>query len=353
MFPERLFFELVRAASMASSADNMQPWEFRRTRDGIEVFGARSRFLPTDVDNMFAWMGVGAAVQNMVVAAAAHHLDARIEYSGTEKGNEPLALLRFLPGRGEGGHLAKWIPFRATNRNPFEALPLQPTLLSKLSESIRGLNAGIHWTTASSDLDRIADMDANSSFIRLEHKPLHDELFYILRFSRKEMESKGYGLDFRSLGVPGAAVFIARQLRFWAVNKAVSRLGIGRIIAKMLSSRLRKAGALCLVTSKGRNPVAYIEAGRAMQQLWLACTAEGLSVQPYGVLPQYLTKAELEPERFLPRHAAAIERHRKPFFSIFPLSENEFPAIVLRVGKAEEQSARSEVRLRTEELIRT
>jgi nitroreductase len=198
----------------------------------------------------------------------------------------------------------------------------------------------------------MASMDANSSFIRLEHKPFHDELFDILRFSRMQVEASRYGLDYESIGVPAIAVFIARQLRHWSVNNAVSKSGIGRLVAKMLSSRLLKAGALCLVTAKRRDAAGYMEAVRAMEQLWLAATARGLSIHPYGALPQYQTKAEVEPDTFLPGHLVIIRSHRAPFYSIFPGAEKEYPAIVLRMGMAKKQSRRSEVRLRLDEIIR-
>jgi len=198
----------------------------------------------------------------------------------------------------------------------------------------------------------MAKMDANSSFIRLEHKPLHDELFEILRFTRKQVETTRYGLDFVSLEIPSFAVIFARQLQHWSVQKVVSRLGIGHIVAKQLSLKLHKAGALCLITAIKRDPAGYMEAGRAMEQLWLAATAEGLSIHPYGVLPQYLTKVEVEPETFLPMYVDIIKSHREPFYSIFPGAKNEYPAIVLRVGRTDKLSARSNIRLRLQQIIR-
>jgi nitroreductase len=115
--------------------------------------------------------------------------------------------------------------------------------------------------------------------------------------------------------------------------------------------KLLNAGALCLVTAKQQDPASYMEAGRAMEQLWLAATAAGLSTHPYGALPQYLTKAEVEPRTFLPRHLAVIRSHREPFYSLFPGAEKEFPAIVLRMGVQEKQSGRSDVRLRPDEIL--
>lgn len=350
MLTNKIFYELIDAASMAPSADNMQPWEFRKDGDKIEVRCAKQRMLPTDVNKMFAWMGVGAAIQNILVASTARGLEGSVHYVKTEQPDEPVSVISFSCG-SSFNHLSQYIAKRVTNRVPFDTIPLDSSLTERLTESISSSEVGIHWTTSASDFENISKMDANSSYIRLEYKPLHDELFDILRFSRKENELMRYGLDFKSLEVPPFAVFMARQLQYWSINSLVSRLGIGKLVAKQLSMKLQKSGAICLLTTHQRNPVSYIEAGRAMEQLWLTATAEGLSVQPYGVLPQYLTKAEVEPETFHPEYINIINNLRKPFYSVFPKAENEYPAIVLRMGLAGKQSARSDIRIFSEGIV--
>ncbi len=349
---DQLFSELIRSASLAPSADNMQPWEFSRNEDTIEVFRASQRMLPTDVSGMFTMVSIGAAIQNIVAASAANGFKAEVEYNSPAKNNEMVAVIKLSLGKADC-RLADCIPLRATNRNDYSTHPPELSMISGLVQSIEGLNAGIHWMTKPAGFRLMASMDANSSFIRLEHKPLHDELFSILRFSRKQVEETRFGLDYESLGVPAVAVFIARQLQHWSVNKIVSKSGAGRLVAKMLSMKLIKSGALCLISARRRDATGYMEAGRAMEQLWLAATAAGLSVHPYGALPQYLTKAEVEPETFLPEHLALIRSHREPFYSLFPGAEKEYPAIVLRMGMAKKQSARSDVRLRSEAIIRS
>ena len=348
---DNLFRDLLRAASLAPSADNMQPWEFRRQNDTIEVFYAKSRMLATDVGAMFTWVGIGAALQNILIEAAAKSLNGVIEYNNVQQINKPVAVIRFsLDSRND--RLSKWIPLRYTNRSPYNPLPLSFETISNLSNSINGFDAHIHWTTRASDFKQMAFMDANSSYIRLEHKPLHDELFDILRFTRKEIETIRYGLTFESLEVPPFAVFFARKLQYWSFNRLVSKLGIGRLVAKQLSYKLQAAGAICLITALRRDSIAYMQAGRAMEQLWLTATADGLSVQPYGVLPQYLTKVSIEPETFLPKYVNTIEGHRKRFNSIFKEAINEFPVIVLRIGNAGKESVRNTVRLGFEQIVR-
>jgi nitroreductase len=351
MVTPQLFEHLVEAASRAPSADNMQPWEFRHRDGAVEVLVERGRALPTDVLGMFTWIGIGAAIENLVVAAALEELATSVSYGAAESDTDLAARVLFARG-GACDPLAASIDRRITNRRPYDAAPLGATAIARLSEAARGLDAGIHWVTAEPDLARMAALDSRSTYIRLEHKPLHDEVFDILRFTRKEVESTRYGLDFASLEVPFGFVFMARQLRHWSVNRTISRLGIGRVVAKMLASRLRQAGALCLITARRRDPAGYMEAGRAMERIWLAATGEGLGTQPFGVLPQYLTKVEVEPESFLPAHAAVLRSHRETFFSLFPGARDEHPAIVLRVGRPAGTPGRRSVRLRPHQLIR-
>ena len=177
---------------MAPSADNMQPWEFRKKGDAVEVFSALRRMLPTDVSGMFTWVSIGAAIQNIVVTSAAHEFKADVEYLSPGKAGQPVAVIRLSPGIADG-HMSEYIPVRATNRNNYETLPPENSVISGLTQSINGLDAGIHWMTDPNGFRIMASMDANSSFIRLEHKPLHDELFDILRFSRMQVEASRYG----------------------------------------------------------------------------------------------------------------------------------------------------------------
>lgn len=351
MLTEYMFIELVTAASLAPSADNMQPWEFRKNQNNIEVFYAKNRLLPTDVNNMFTWISIGAAIQNIVIKSNSLGYNAIVEYSHLILDTKPIANISFLE-RDDNNNLVNFIPLRNTNRNNYEEIPLEDTVISKLTQSVNEFGSGVYWTNSKQNLDLLAKMDANSSYIRIEHKPLHDELFDILRFTKEEIESTRYGLTFESLDIPSFAVFFARNLKYWSITFAISQIGLSRLVAKKLSNKIRKSGALCLITAIQSNVIEYIKAGRTMQQLWLSATEEGLSVQPYGVLPQYLTKVEVEPKTFLPKYIKRIKKQKSLFFKIFPEAKLEHPAIILRIGRTEKNCLRSDLRLEIENIIR-
>ena len=362
MISDDLFRRLVTAASRAPSPDNMQAWAFTNVGDAIEVRLEPTRVLPTDVHQMFAWVGLGAAVENLILAAELDGYVATVDddlLHSTAAGtpDEPRRVstpvtVRLSPG-DPASRLGEQIERRETNRGTYDTALLEPRTIEDLSAAVAGLDAGVHWATGAQALDRLAGMDARSTYIRLEHRPLHDELFDILRFSRSEVEHTRFGLDFASLGIPVALVSVARLLRHPAVMKVVSRLGIGRLVARQLAAKLRKAGAVCLITARSPGAAGYVHAGRAMERLWLEATAGGLAVQPHGVLPQYLTKLDDKTDAFTPRQTATMARHREPFARLFPTREGERPAIVLRVGRPRCRPARRSVRLPVERLIRS
>ena len=345
------FQKLIYSASLASSADNMQPWEFKKSDDSIEVHCAKSRLLPTDIFNMFTWISIGAAIQNIVISAEANNLVSFIDYNPSITIDNLIVRIRFLRSYCNN-YLEKWLAKRMSNRNPYLPKPLTQEIISKLSENVMQFNSKIYWTTSFFDFAILSKLDANSSYIRLEHKPFHDELFDILRFSKKELEKVRYGLCFDDINVPRTASIVAKYLSNWTINKVVSNLGLSRLVAKNLSVKLRKTGAICLLTVQKSNPQSYIEAGRAMQQLWLAATAQGLSVQPYGVLPQYFTRLLFAPESFTPEHLGTIQKNKEIFYSVFPEAENEYPAIVLRIGISKKQKNKSMIRLNTDRIIK-
>ncbi len=345
------FLKLIEAGASAPSADNMQAWEFRKNNNSIEIYYPRQRALPTDVIDMFGFTGIGAAIQNIIIEADSIGYLSIVEYNSSNKKDEYVAIISLSEGNSNN-NLASYISKRNTNRNPYNTEPLSEKIISILTESVYEFEGGIHWTTKKADYTQISYLDANSSYIRLEHKPLRDELFDVLRFTKQDIEKHRYGLTFESLEVPKFATLFARLLKYNSVSKIVSKLGIGKMVAKQLSDKLRKTGALCLITAENQNPRSYIETGRAMEQLWLTATKHGLSIQPYGVLPQYLTKVQLNPESFLPKYAEKINNHRKTFFSVFSDAVNQNPAILLRIGKSDKQPARSTIRLLPEQILK-
>ena len=60
---------VVAAAVLAPSAENVQPWQFASDGSRLTLFLDRERMMASDVDWMLALTGLGACLENAVIAA--------------------------------------------------------------------------------------------------------------------------------------------------------------------------------------------------------------------------------------------------------------------------------------------
>ena len=135
--------EWVRAATMAPSMHNTQPWKFRvlRDRQAIEVRADPARMLRHgDPHGRAVHIACGAALFNLRIAVAAGGREPVTRMFPDPA--EPLLLAavrlggRHRPGEDERDlHTA--IPARHTNRRPFSTRPVPPGVLAELVQAAR------------------------------------------------------------------------------------------------------------------------------------------------------------------------------------------------------------------------
>ena len=109
---------LVRAAIVAANAHNTQPWFFRVQPSRIEVMSDTSRNIGT-VDPLLREMhiGIGCALENLMLAAAAHGYACKL----TLNENDPtLAVAELTPAATAKPALFDAIGSRHTNRGAYD-----------------------------------------------------------------------------------------------------------------------------------------------------------------------------------------------------------------------------------------
>lgn len=328
---DALFDDLVAQAHQASSPDNLQGWWFTRGDDHIDVHLPRDRRLPTDVDDMFSLLGIGCAVENLVVAASGHERAASVAIDRQDSPHgERIARVTLTEG-GTRDPLVDAIPTRCTNRKPYATTPLTDAQVDRMRTAAAAVGARVDLLTTSEQRDAIAALIADNDWIRMSHRPLHAELFDVFRLSEREA-ARGDGLDLASLELPAAAGVVLRAVGVWPVARVLNGIGLARGFAKGSGDAARASGAVGLITVDAPTPAGYVAAGRALQRIWLVAAAEGLAMQPIGGLAQYLTKVAREPASFLPAQAAHLESLREPFYSVFPAARDRTLGILFRAG---------------------
>jgi nitroreductase family protein len=257
----------LEAATLAPSIHNSQPWRFRVSSEGVDVFADRGRSLGVvDPTGRELLMSVGAAVFNLRTAMRAagrspvHRLFplpeadlvARVRPGAFASPSETVRLL------------AQAIPRRHTNRWPFTDVPVPGEVLAELADA-----AGVEGCSLSvADLaGRAAVVDvARQGQRRQRQNPRY--WFELLRWT--------VGDPSRRDGVPPAAFG-----PYAAVESVPLRdFGLVGTARRRRVERYERVPTFAVLSTDSDRPESWVRAGQAMQRVLLTATVRGLATTP-------------------------------------------------------------------------
>ncbi|MBN2021381.1 MAG: nitroreductase family protein [Pirellulales bacterium] len=324
---------LVEAAVLAPTPDNNQPWRFVSRSDRLDVHLDTSRALPSDVNHMFDLVGLGAAIENISIAARGLGHETRVSVAPGTDDAAPIARLTFSPG-GMPDPLAGHLASRATCRRMYSARPIDPAAIQRLTDAAGALaDVHVNWIADRPRIRATAGILAASDRIRFEYEPFHNELFRQIRYSAEEAERTRDGLDLRTLDLPPGAGPLLRVLRDWRRMRLIHRLGLGRLLTLPSAVSVLRSGAIAVLSVAKPDTASFLAAGRAVQRLWLAADAEPLAVQPLGSLSIFFAHVQqYEGRKLNPAHRARIDRLIERFSQLVPETSGRTVTLLLRVG---------------------
>ncbi len=344
---ESLYTELIRAAVLAPTPDNNQPWRFAFGDGSLRVYLDPSRELPSDVESMFDLIGLGAAIENACIAASRRGYRAVVRWASAGGGESPgkprlVATIELTQG-GDCDPLSSHLEKRCTCRKLYATTPIEAERLTRLARSAsEDGNIQVDWLTERPQIGAFGRLIAASDRIRFEYQPFHEEVCRQLRFTAAEAERRRDGLDVRTLELPPGAGWLLRMLRPWNRMKWVHRLGLGVLLSAPSVLSVRRSGAIGLVSLAEPNWERFLGGGRAIERLWLAAEAEGLAMQPLGSLPIFLAHVEiLGGRRLSDRHAARVRRLSEELRGLVPSLAGRTLLLAFRVGWSSAPSIRS------------
>jgi nitroreductase len=277
---------LVRAAILAASPHNTQPWLFKITDSSIELHidtqrnvGALDPYLREE------HIGMGCALENLMLAAPANGYAATTTLLPGKLGPIPaeprlhvLARVNLAPGKREENELYEAIPRRHTNRGPYDPQrAISPDFVTALSHLSDGYpDVKLFLFTAEADRKKIAEISsaANTEIYSDPDVQLGSERWIRTEWSSVQKYRDGLTID--AFGLPPMATAIAkmmsaRMLR-WAASRSTensySNLMLSAPLIGFIAVRDRYAQEQCL------------QAGRIWQRAHLLATAHGLAARP-------------------------------------------------------------------------
>ncbi|MGA7514891.1 MAG: hypothetical protein WBW46_18490 [Candidatus Sulfotelmatobacter sp.] len=222
----------VRSAILAASPHNTQPWLFRVSSSGIELYADTTRNTGAlDPYRREQHIALGCALENLMLAADANGYNASATLlSGTLDGNsghkvQLVARVELAPGMRQNNELYNAIPNRHTNRNPYDPKRLVPSefmeLLSQLSDSESDVK--IFLIAAEADRKRMAEVisAANNVLYADPEVKRGSKRWIRIRWSSVQKYRDGLTIDAAGLAPMTTAVakFVPLSVLRWMVSE--------------------------------------------------------------------------------------------------------------------------------------
>ncbi len=328
---EAMLEELVRAAQLAPSAANEQPWRWLARSSELwllteERFGGRA----PGYREIAPYLALGAATENLVLRA--HQLGFGVRIDGFPCAGYPNRVARFRFCRTEHGvegleahvhdDLVESLEFRRTSRGRGDGTPIPPSAMARLRarlSSSRGTTA--HVLATPDAIERAADILGRTERIRLLNPVLHQDLVEEIRWTEAEAAQTRDGLDLTTLELSPSEQAGLRLLRDPQVPKLLARWEGGSALEDLTRKAVASASALALLTAPSANPGVCFDAGRALERAWLEATRLGLGVHPHTAAVFLFAGASDPRSPFEARTSRELSGLREELGELFETSE--------------------------------
>ena len=277
---------LVRAAILAASPHNTQPWLFKVTNSSIELYidtrrnvGALDPYLREE------HIGIGCALENLMLAASPNGYAATATLLPGQLGSIPaepkpqlLARVELAAGTRTEGELYNAIPRRHTNRSMYDPHRPLPAVfvdaLSRLPDDTPDVKLFLF--TAEAERKRIAQISsaANKEIYSDPNVERGSSRWIRTKWSAVQKYRDGLTLD--AVGLPSSTAAIAKIMPVWMLAWASSRAAKDTYSELMLSAPL-----IGFIAVRDRyDQEQCLRAGQIWQRLHLFATARGLAGRP-------------------------------------------------------------------------
>lgn len=284
----------VDMACWATSTANCQPWKWIWDGTHLTLLHDHARsFSFGDYEGMGSWMSMGAAMENLDIAAKQSGYHCHWDISNLSLQHPWVATARFTNSETpENDPLYPYIKQRLTNRN----YDTEGTVTkSELEEYFKAYSPeGAQWQVLTKDdeaYQTILDITVDTDAIRLLIPQAHQEFYKEVHFNEEDAKRTGEGIDLTSLALTEgekAGFALAGQ---WDGTGWLSDWNRGQGFGKVTRKLLDAAPALGILTMDQFTPRHMLLAGRIVQRAWMGMVPQQIGAQPFTSPIFFLARA--------------------------------------------------------------
>lgn len=285
---ESVVADIVKYAVQAPSGGNVQPWNWVYKNESLLLLNdvERSNSI-LNYNNTGSLLSFGAALENIALAAEKRKLKTESAYFPLGEDNQLIARISFSPlttPHHPFPDLIDQVFKRCTNRNlgPRKNIPQhQKDLLTQAVQSIQGANMKLF--SDPDDMEQVKSIIGEIDKLFMTNKIGHGHFTKEIRWNENEVQSTRDGIDIDTIDLTAterAGLILSKN---WNVTKHIKKWGLGNEFGKLSQKAIDAASCLGVLTMPSRSHTDYLDAGIAVQRLWLAASQLDIALQPMSI----------------------------------------------------------------------
>ncbi|MCC7383837.1 MAG: hypothetical protein IT384_18490 [Deltaproteobacteria bacterium] len=271
----------ARAALLAASPHNIQPWRFALGADVIDVFVDPARSLRTmDGLDREKFIGLGCAVENLIVSARHSGLMPVLSWFPDAANSQRVARVALSRGTGPDERLFEQVKRRHTYRGEMASESI-PGLLGALQAEVTDAAVGITVLDRGPAFDRFRAETIAATRAIVDDIEMNEDSDRWFRHTYQEIERERDGVTIDASGSDAGLRFLAKSASRSSAKES------GEYWVSFTEGRQTTASAFVLLSSERRDSrEQQLRVGRAYQHLHLWATSQDLVMQPLNQLPE-------------------------------------------------------------------
>lgn len=339
---DKVVEKILILANLAPSGENAQPWNFVYKDGVVDIFNLPSRDQSIyNYKSLASNVAHGALLENLSIAARHYGMKASIELFPSKDDNH-VATVNFEQDDKEikDDDLFQAIEKRVSNRKPYKKIKLTDSEVASLKESIIFKGVHLKLFDSNSEMKKLAEAGGGNEEVMLQNKFLHNFFFSHINWTKEEDHKKKVGFYIKTLELPAPIEFMFKIIKNWEVVKFFNKIGFAKMVGKQNAKLYAEAAAIGVIAIDNENRESYVNAGRALERIWLTATAYNLSMQPLtGLLFMHLRIRNGDSDKFSKKEVDLIKYHYDQVKKCF--SEDKNMVMMFRIGKSSTPTAQA------------
>ncbi|WP_425637533.1 Rv1355c family protein [Algoriphagus yeomjeoni] len=333
---------LVGKANTAPSGGNCQPWKWIFDKNGVLhlLHDKKKSESLLDFLGTGSLLAFGAALETLRLTSAELGIDITIDYQIHNFNAELIASIVFnskshAPIDTPHGELVQGIGLRCTNRKNDKRELISSDQLAEFKALIADNEISLEVCDDIIELKKLAPILGGMDRLRLLHDQGYADFMSEIRWSDQEASETKDGIDIATLELGNAERAAIGLVRDPGTVEFFRKNDLGYGLTKISDETILSASAVLMFTAKDYTPKAFLNAGAAVQRIWIKANLSGFSVQPVSASLFIFHRINREKNTgFSSREKQEILRLKCELDTIFSFKGQKEEMFMVRINKA-------------------